>query len=69
MTGKNPSKVSPTEALAELVVSKLEAKGLVNQSKHAELVSRIVTGTATQEDWKMWIDLSREQKGDKDGAA
>jgi hypothetical protein len=70
MTSKGNADQSPNDALAELVVSKLAEAGLISKSKVEEIMPKVKAGTASSEDWKLWIDLSQaKQPKDKDGAS
>lgn len=64
LTEKNPN-----EALADLVVAKLKEKGFLAEGKADEIASKLKAGTASREDWTLWIDLaqSKKQNGEKDG--
>ena len=44
------------EKLAALVVEKLRNEHLVSEDKRDELLKKLATGTARQEDWKLWLD-------------
>lgn len=60
---------SPNEALADLVVAKLKEKGFVPDDKADEISSKLRAGTASREDWTLWIDIAqaKKQKGGNDG--
>lgn len=64
-TEMQPDK-SPNETLAELVVAKLKEKGFVPNGKADEITSKLKAGTASREDWTLWIDMA-ETKNQKDG--
>jgi len=68
MTAVVPIEKNPNESLADLVVAKLGEKGFVPDGKAEEIASKLSAGTATSEDWKLWIDLatSKKQEGDED---
>jgi hypothetical protein len=59
MTSKNDAEKSPNDTLAEDVATKLE-----------EVLAKVKSGTASVEDWKLWIDVSQKKKpaGGKNGA-
>lgn len=69
MTTEVPLEKSPNETLAELVVAKLKAKGFVAVGKINEIASKLKLGTASSEDWKLWVDLAlaKKQKDGNDG--
>jgi len=64
LIGKNPN-----ESLADMVVAKLREKGFVPDGKAEEITAKLSAGTATSEDWKLWVDLatSKKQGGDENG--
>ncbi len=49
---------TPSDSLADLVVAKLNEKGLLPEGKAVEIISKLKAGTASQEDWKLWIDIA-----------
>ena len=69
MTAQTPMERNPNESLADMVVDKLRAKGLIPDGKAEEITAKLSAGTATSEDWKLWVDLatSAKQGGDNDG--
>jgi hypothetical protein len=62
MASKGKLDLSPNDSLAEEVVDKLVDAGLVPKAKAAEVTAKVKAGTATSEDWKLWIDLGQAQK-------
>lgn len=69
MTSKSNADQSPNDALAEQVVNKLVEAGLISNTKVAEIMPKVKAGTASSEDWKLWIELGQaKQPGGKDGA-
>lgn len=58
MTKSNEPNKTPDEMLAALVITKLKDKGFIPDKKILEVTNKLVAGTATQDDWKLWIDLS-----------
>lgn len=70
VTAEELPEKSPNEALADLVVAKLKEKGFVADGKDAEISTKLKAGTASREDWTLWIDLaqSKKQKDGKNGA-
>ncbi|MCZ7564361.1 MAG: hypothetical protein M5U08_11790 [Burkholderiales bacterium] len=70
MTSKDTEDLSPNDTLAQEVVNKLVEAGLVTKAKAAEVLTKVKAGTATSEDWKLWIDLGQAKKpGTKDVAS
>ena len=66
----NETKVeqTPNDALAEQVVNKLVKAGLVPKTKVSEIFEKVKAGSATSQDWRLWIDLAQAQtQGGKDG--
>lgn len=60
---------SPNDTLAEDVVTKLVEAGLVSNAKLEEVLAKVKAGTASVEDWKLWIDVSQKKPaGGKNGA-
>ncbi|ESQ17431.1 MAG: hypothetical protein N838_30890 [Thiohalocapsa sp. PB-PSB1] len=58
----------PARALAETIVDKLIAEGLVAGQKRTEITAKVASGTAKAEDWGLWselaaADVNREQGG------
>ena len=70
MASKNDAEKSPNDVLAEDVATKLVAAGLVSKAKLEEVLAKVKSGTASVEDWKLWIDVSQNKKpaGGKNGA-
>lgn len=68
MTAEVLIEKNPNESLADLVVAKLREKGFVPDGKVEEIAGKLSAGTATSEDWKLWVDLatSKKQGGDED---
>jgi hypothetical protein len=62
MTSKNDVEKSPNDALAEDVANKLVEAGLVSKTKLDEILAKVKAGTASVEDWKLWIDLGQKKK-------
>lgn len=69
MTTVLPTPKTPNESLAELVIAKLNEKGLLPEGKADEIAAKLKAGKASREDWKLWIDiaLTKESKGGGDG--
>lgn len=53
----NSTPRSATEQLADTIVDTLCSKGLTPAGKRAEVVTKLANGTATESDWKLWLDL------------
>lgn len=66
MTAEIPPDKSPDEALADLVIAKLKDKNFLPIGKDDEITSKLIAGTASSEDWTLWIDLA-QAKMQKDG--
>ena len=49
--------MGPDEELAELVMERLVEHGLIEPSRRAEVSARIAAGSATADDWRLWIEL------------
>ena len=62
MTKETPPEKSPNDALAELVVAKLKENGLISHEKVDEIAAKLASGTASREDWKLWVDLAKSGK-------
>lgn len=69
MTTEIQPEKSPNETLADLVLAKLKEKGFVADGKDTEISTKLNAGTASREDWTLWIDLaqSKKQKDGKNG--
>jgi len=50
--------MTPDEELADQIASVLIENGLVDPSKALELKAKIATGTANEQDWRLWVELS-----------
>ena len=53
---------SPSEKLADLVVEKLEAQGLIPAARVEEVRGKIAGGSASRDDWQLWIELAQEKQ-------
>ena len=62
MTSEAKQDLSPNDALAHEVVSRLVDAGLVSKEKAAEILAKVAAGSATSEDWKLWIELGQAKK-------
>ena len=49
---------SPNDILAEEIVNDLFEAGLLLENHKDELLSKLKTGGASQDDWNLWIDLA-----------
>lgn len=67
MTLNTQQSVSPNDALASLVANKLNQESCITNEKVAEVLTKIKAGTATSQDWRLWIELSIQSK--KDGGS
>lgn len=61
MASKKDSENSPNDALAENVVAKLVEAGLISKAKLDEVLAKMKAGTASADDWKLWIDVSQKK--------
>lgn len=52
-----PVTKSPCDTLANSILASLLEDALVPEDKRAEIASKLANGTATQQDWKLWLDL------------
>ena len=50
---------TPNEVLAKLVLEALKKNGHIPVGKDNEVLKKLVGGTATQQDWKLWVDLAQ----------
>lgn len=69
MTSEVLPEKSPNEELADLIVARLKEKGFVASGKADEIITKLEAGTASREDWTLWIDLAQTkiQKDGEDG--
>ena len=49
--------MSPDEELALLIANRLVDEGFIDPGRHDEVSTKIAAGTATAEDWQLWIEL------------
>jgi hypothetical protein len=49
--------MSPDEELALLIANRLIEEGFVDPTRLDAVSGKIATGTATVEDWRLWIEL------------
>jgi len=57
---------TPNDVLAEDIASTLISEGLVPEDKKEQLLSKLKSGTAKQDDWNLWIDLATNPKTPKE---
>lgn len=69
MASKGELDLSANDTLAEEVVNRLVDAGLLPKAKAAEVSAKVKAGTATSEDWKLWIDLGQAKKSEGKDAA
>ena len=50
---------NPNETLAKLVLETLKENSHIPVGKDNEVLKKLVGGTATQQDWKLWVDLAQ----------
>jgi hypothetical protein len=55
----------PNEILASEVLQSLKESNLVPENKEAEVLKKLISGTATQQDWRLWIDLAEQETTQK----
>jgi hypothetical protein len=55
----NSLQSNPNEILAKLVLEALKKNGHIPAGKENEVLKKLVGGTATQQDWKLWVDLAQ----------
>lgn len=55
----NVQQSNPNETLAKLVLEALKKNGHIPTGKENEVLKKLVGGTATQQDWKLWVDLAQ----------
>jgi hypothetical protein len=68
MASKSNTEKSPNDVLAEDVADKLVKAGLISKDKLDEILAKVKSGTASVEDWKLWIDVSQKKPaGGKNG--
>jgi len=67
MTSDVQQSVPPNDALASLVANKLNQESCITTEKVAEVLTKLKAGTATSQDWRLWIELSIQCK--KDGGS
>ena len=49
--------MTPDEELASLIADRLVENGLIAADRRDEVSAKIAAGTATQEEWQLWIEL------------
>lgn len=57
---------NPNETLAEVVAEKLLENNLIAADRQAEILKALKTGSARQEDWKLWLATSAPQEEAQD---
>lgn len=62
MTTVAPVVSSPNEALAAIVIAKLKDGGFIEDGKFDEILSKVQAGTATPQDWRLWLELAQSNK-------
>lgn len=51
----------PNEILASEVLQSLKESNLIPANKEAEVLKKLISGTATQQDWRLWIDMAQQE--------
>lgn len=59
--------LSPNKALAKLICRKLASNGLIPESKQEAVLRKLETGTAKQDDWRLWVEVAIEEQDKKEG--
>jgi hypothetical protein len=59
---KEFASLSPSELLAEEIVDRLVADGIVTVSKRTKLKRGLEDGTLTEEDWGLLVELAADRK-------
>ena len=68
MASKSDAEKTPNDMLAEDVATKLVEAGLISKAKLEEVLAKVKAGSASVEDWKLWIDVSQKKGlGGKNG--
>ncbi len=67
MTSDTQQSVPPNDELASLVANKLNQEACIPTEKVVEVLTKLKAGTATSQDWRLWIELSIQSK--KDGGS
>ena len=49
--------MSPDEELASLIADRLVENGLIDAARRDEVSAKIAAGTATREEWQLWVEL------------
>ncbi len=60
--GRASTRASPDESLAALVVDNLVARRLLSKARAREVLAKLVSGTATVDDWRLWIELAPDEQ-------
>lgn len=55
---ETPAPLTPNASLALIVVEKLKENGSISADKAHDVLSSLETGTATAQDWRLWIELA-----------
>ncbi len=61
--------VPPDEALAKKIVANLLDEGLIPERRKEQIISKLLSGTASEGDWRSWVytahvDSEREEVDD-----
>jgi hypothetical protein len=60
MTEQNdPASKSLNDRLAAIVAKRLSEKGLISDARLKDVISILAAGTATEDDWRAWIEFRR----------
>lgn len=53
---------SPNEILAGQITESLVEAGFLTSAKAAEVLAKVQSGSASSEDWRLWIELAQAEK-------
>lgn len=56
---------TPVQTLARQIVERLVAAQLIRAEDTAALQAKLVDGTVKAEDWRLWVELSGEKRGEE----
>lgn len=59
---ETPAPVAPNASLALIVANKLKDQAYIPEEKVNDISRRLELGTATAQDWRLWIELALQNK-------
>ena len=63
-------KLTPDQDLAEKMLAKLVAEGLIPENRQATVRSKLLAGTASEGDWRSWVYSAQiADESDEEGVA